>query len=68
MPNSVQISVALCTLTPFKYVIGQVKFNFKNMNNENNEFETEIRSIFSSFLPLKINQIKIKGKALILPI
>jgi hypothetical protein len=38
------------------------------MNNENNEFETEIRTIFSSFLPLKINQIKIKGKALILPI
>ena len=38
------------------------------MNNENNEFETEIRTIFSSFLPLKINQIKIKEKALILPI
>ena len=37
------------------------------MNNENNEFETEIRTIFSSFLPLKINQIKINEKALILP-
>jgi|MDTG01.4.fsa_nt_gb hypothetical protein len=35
------------------------------MNNENNEFDAEIRTIFSSFHLLKINQLKIVRTAII---
>ena len=35
------------------------------MNNENKKFDAEMRTIFSSFLPLKIHQIKIMITAVI---
>ena len=35
------------------------------MNNENKEFDIEMRTIFSSFLPRKINQQKIRRKVII---
>jgi len=35
------------------------------MNNENKEFDIEMRTIFSSFLPWKVNQLKIRRKAII---